>query len=239
MFQFLPKSFKNNHSDPRTLESLNPFFGNKGIIETNLRHKNNNLGFTLLELMISIAIVGIMVSIMVAVLRLGFRSVEAGEKKIESLERVRASVNLIDAQMQSEIPLRHEENGENKYYFKGQPALLEFSTNHSIWGGETGYVVVSYRVVEGEQGKRTLWASENGVGQENKKEVKLLDLFDEMYFEYFYQDPTEKEGKWIDEWTEATLLPKKIRLHLIKDKKDLSLILPMKTGSGLTSIRIK
>jgi hypothetical protein len=94
-------------------------------------------------------------------------------------------------------------------------------------------------VVEGEQGKRTLWASENGVGQENKKEIKLLDLFDEMSFEYFYQDLTEKEGKWIDEWTEATFLPKKIRLHLIKDRKDLSMILPMKTGSGLTSIQIK
>ena len=189
----------------------------------------NSLGFTLLELMISIAIVGIMVSILVAVLRLGFRSVEAGEKKIESLERVRASVNLIDAQIQSELPLTHEENGENKYYFKGQPALLEFSTNHSIWGGETGYVVVSYRVDEEGQGKRTLWASENRVGQENKKEIKLLELFDEMYFEYFYQDPTEEEGKWIDEWTEAGFLPKKIRLHLVKDRKDLSLILPMKT----------
>jgi prepilin-type N-terminal cleavage/methylation domain-containing protein len=197
-----------------------------------LKNKNS-LGFTLLELMISIAIVGIMVSILVVVLRLGFRSVEAGEKKIESLERVRASVNLIDAQIQSELPMTHEENGENKYYFKGQPALLEFSTNYSIWGGETGYVVVSYRVDEEDQGKRTLWASENRVGQENKKEIKLLELFDEMYFEYFYQDPTEEEGKWIDEWTEATFLPTKIRLHLVKDRKDLSLILPMKTGGGL------
>jgi general secretion pathway protein J len=191
-------------------------------------------GFTLLELMISIAIIGIMVSILVAVLRLGFRSVEAGEKKIESLERVRASVNLIEAQIQSELPLTHEENGEIKYYFKGQPTLLEFSTNHSIWGGERGYVIVSYRVVEGEQGKRTLWATENGVGQENQKEVKLLELFDEMSFEYFYQDPTEEEGKWIDEWTEAAFLPTKIRLHLVKDRKDLSLILPMKTGGALT-----
>ncbi len=200
---------------------------------TEKKGKRNNLGFTLLELMISIAIVGIMVSILVAVLRLGFRSIEAGEKKIESLERVRASVNLIDAQIQSEIPLTHEENGENKYYFIGQPALLEFSTNHSIWGGETGYVVVSYRVVEESQGKRTLWASENGVGQENKKEIKLLDLFDEMYFEYFYQDPIKEEGKWVDEWTEAAFLPNKIRLHLIKDRKDLSMILSMRTGGGL------
>ncbi len=43
-----------------------------------------------------------------------------------------------------------------------------------------------------------------------------------MYFEYYYQDPTEEEGKWIDEWTETGFLPNKIRLHLIKDRKDLS-----------------
>ncbi len=54
-----------------------------------------------------------------------------------------------------------------------------------------------------------------------------------MSFEYYYQDPTEEEGQWINEWTEAGFLPKKIRLHLIKDRKDLSLILPMKTEGVL------
>jgi general secretion pathway protein J len=191
--------------------------------------KREEAGFTLLELMISIAIVGIMVFILMAVLRLGFRSVEAGEKKIESLGRVKASLNLIESQIQSEIPLTFDEAGEKKYYFKGQPASLEFSTNFSIWEGETGYVVVTYQVIEGDQGKRTLQASENMVGRENRKEIKLLEFYDEMYFEYYYQDPTEEEGQWIKEWTETAFLPKKIRLHLVKDRKDLSMTLPMKT----------
>ena len=195
--------------------------------------KRKEAGFTLLELMISIAIVGIMVFILMAVLRLGFRSVEAGEKKIESLGRVKASLNMIEAQIQSEIPLTFDEAGEKKYYFKGQPASLEFSTNFSIWEGETGYVVVTYQVIVDDQGKRTLQASENQVGREDRKEIKLLEFFDEMSFEYYYQDPTEEEGQWINEWTEAGFLPKKIRLHLIKDRKDLSLILPMKTEGVL------
>ena len=195
------------------------------------------MGFTLLELMISIAIVGMMVFILMAVLRLGFRSVEAGEKKMESLERIRVSLNWIDAQIQSEIPLTFEENGENQYYFKGQPVSLEFSTNYSIWEGEKGYVVVSYQVTEGLQGKRALWASENRVGQKVKKAIRLLDLFDEIYFEYFYQDPTEEEGQWIDEWTETAFFPEKIRLHLIRGGKDLSLILPMKTGKAVATIQ--
>jgi prepilin-type N-terminal cleavage/methylation domain-containing protein len=189
----------------------------------------NTPGFTLLELLISIAIVGIMVFILMAVLRLGFRSVEAGEKKIESLGRVKASLNLIDAQIQSEIPLTFDESGERKYFFKGQSDSLEFSSNYSIWGGEKGYVIVTYQVIEGEQGKRTLQASENTVGRENRKAIKLLEFFNEMSFEYYYQDPTEEEGKWIKEWTETAFLPQKIRLHLVKDGKDLSLMLPMKT----------
>lgn len=195
--------------------------------------KRKEAGFTLLELMISIAIVGIMVFILMAVLRLGFRSVEAGEKKIESLGRVKASLNMIEAQIQSEIPLTFDEAGEKKYYFKGQPSSLEFSTNFSIWEGETGYVVVTYQVIADDQGKRTLMASENQVGREDRKETKLLEFFDEMSFEYYYQDPTEEEGQWINEWTEAGFLPKKIRLHLIKDRKDLSLIFPMKTEGVL------
>ncbi len=191
-------------------------------------------GFTLLELMISIAIVGIMVFILMAVLRLGFRSVEAGERKIDSLERIKASMNLIEAQIQSEIPLTFDDDGEKKYYFKGQPNSLEFSTNYSIWEGEAGYVIVSYQVVEDFQGKRTLQASENKIGRENKHEIKLLEFFDEMYFEYFYQDPMGEKGEWIDEWTETTFLPKKIRLHLIKGGKDLSVIISMKTDWSLT-----
>src|SRR5512136_1554467 len=62
-------------------------------------------GFTLLELMISITLIGIIAVIIAGAMRLGYRSVDAGERKIESLERMRVSLTLIDSQIQSEIPL--------------------------------------------------------------------------------------------------------------------------------------
>src|SRR3989304_6144706 len=48
---------------------------------------NKSYGFTLLELLISIVMLGIMILIVTGAMRLGFRSVDAGEKKAESLER--------------------------------------------------------------------------------------------------------------------------------------------------------
>jgi general secretion pathway protein J len=201
--------------------------------------RGSSAGFTLLELMISIAIIGIMLIILMGVLRLGFRSVETGGKKIDAVERVRVSMNMIESQIRSALPLTHDVNGETKVYFMGDRSSLELATNYSIWEGESGYSLVSYRVAEGEQGKRSLLASESRVGQENKKEITLLNQFDDLVFEYYYKDPTEEEGKWINQWTEEKLVPEKIRLQVMSQGKVMSLIIPMKTGWSLITPGVK
>ena len=98
-------------------------------------------GFTLLELTISIMLIGIIVLIIVGAMRLGMRSVEAGERRIDTFERSQSSLNIIDSQIQSFVPLTYvSEDGTNKYYFSGERESMQFSTNYSIWGGERGYV---------------------------------------------------------------------------------------------------
>lgn len=186
-------------------------------------------GFTLLELLISIAIIGIIVVIVSNAFRLGFRSIDSGENKIDSLERFRTSFRIINSQIQSEIPLKYKEDNKEKYYFKGDRESLQFATNYSIWGGLRGYVIVMYRVEQDNLGKRALYASENIVGIEAKREVKLFDNYDEIYFEYFFKDLTEKEGEWADELQEEQdKMPEKIRLHLVDGVKRLSIILPIR-----------
>jgi hypothetical protein len=166
-------------------------------------------------------------------MRLGFRSVDAGEKKIESLERVKASLQIIDAQIQSLIPLTYDEEGTMKSYFEGDKKSLKFSTNYSIWGGQKGYVVVSYTVSSEEGSKPFLLASETIMGTEGSRGTKLLDGFEEIYFEYFYKDPTEEEGKWVEEWTDESNIPEKIRLHLVTVQKDLSFIIPVRVKESI------
>lgn len=190
-------------------------------------------GFTLLELLISIAILGVIILIIGGALRLGARSVESGERKIEYLERIRASLNIIDSQIQSEVPLTYDEDGVKKYYFKGGMDSMQFSTNYSIWSGQRGYVIVTYRVESANHGKQVLYASESNIGTNDNKETKLLDTFDRIYFEYFYRDPTEQQGRWIEQWTDATSIPEKIRLHLVKGRMDFSMIIPMRARGSM------
>lgn len=191
----------------------------------------NKGGFTLLELMLSMAIIGIIALIITGALRLGFRSIDRGEKRIEYLERVRTSLNIIDSQIQSVVPLTFDDNGEKKSYFKGGGDTLQFSTNYSIWGGRKGFVVVSYRVETDTQGRRTLYANEHIVGMEAKREATLFEAFDSIGFEYFFKDPTEEHGKWVEQWTDDVMMPESIRINLVKGTKNFSRIVPVRVGT--------
>jgi general secretion pathway protein J len=193
-------------------------------------------GFTLLELIISIALIGLIVLIIVGAMRLAAQSTESGEKKTESLERMRASFSIIDSQIQSYTPLTYEEDALKKYYFKGEPQSMLFSTNFSLWGGEKGYVIVTYTVKTGDNGKQVLYASENVVGMEGSRETKLLDSFEKIYFEYFHKDPTEEKGSWVERWTDATGIPEKVRLHFVNGTQDLSLIIPFRVQKSMTPL---
>ncbi len=61
-------------------------------------------------------------------------------------------------------------------------------------GGQKGYVIVAYRVETGKNDKRTLFAQENTIGMENQKEVKLLEGFEDIHFEYFFKEATAEAG---------------------------------------------
>jgi len=190
-------------------------------------------GFTLIELTISIALIGIIILVVAGTLRLGYRSVERGEKRIESLERIRSSLNIVDSQIQSFVPISYDDDGEKKYYFTGERGMMQFSTNYSIWGGEKGYVVATYTITTADNGKQFLSAAETIVGMGSGRETKLFTNFDTIAFAYFLRDPTEEEGKWVEQVTEDDGLPEKIALRLTEGVRDFTMVIPLRAATGL------
>ena len=192
----------------------------------------NNLGYTLLELLLSVSLIVIITAIVGGAIRLGYRSSDSGEKKIDSLERLRMSFRIIDAQLQSEIPLTREGENGREFYFKGNEKSLQFSTNYSVWDGRRGYGLAIYRIEPDGYGKQVMHISENTIGSDSRRETKLFDALDDIYFEYFGEDATN-EGKWISEWTATTGTPQKVRVHLVQGTKKYSIIIPMRAAGSL------
>lgn len=190
-------------------------------------------GFTLLELMIAIAITAIIVVIVAGAMKLAIKSVDRGEKRINALERMRTSINIIEAQIQSMTGLTYDDNGEKKRYFDAGGNSLKFSTDYSIWGGQKGYTVVSYTIESGNDGRQTMKATETIAGMSNAMETPLLGAFDKIYFEYFYKGPTDEKGKWTDEWTDDVNIPDKMKLHLVSGQNDFALIIPVRCAASI------
>lgn len=190
--------------------------------------KKSNKGFTLLELMISMTLIGIIMLIVFGAMRLGYRSIEKVERTTEFLERVRTSLNVIESQLQSQIPLTYEEEGEKRLYFTGQKGFIQFATNYSIWNGSMGYVRTVYNVEQDARGRLALYVTENTISMSETRKTLLLNDLEGVSFKYYYKDPTMEQGEWRDEWIEKSFLPEFVNLNIWDSSRKLFIDLLIK-----------
>jgi hypothetical protein len=94
--------------------------------------------------------------------------------------------------------------------------------------------MVDYEVKTDDNRKKFLSVSENAVGVSGGGETRLLNIHDDISFEYFSKGPTDEKGDWVDTWTDTTTTPEKVRIHIVDGKRDLATIIPMRAKGSLT-----
>jgi len=184
-------------------------------------------GFTLLELLISIGLLALIVVILGGAMRIGFRAIDAGERRMDALDRYRTSFGILTAQLQSAAPLTYDEEGEKRYYLKGDDRSLRFATNRSIWGEDRGCVIVSYRLEAGEGGRLSLYASERPVGMEGTREVLLFDDLKSLSFAYYAREAAEEKGEWTEDWSDDTRYPEQVKVRFIRGGGEAEILVPL------------
>lgn len=189
-------------------------------------------GFTLLELMISIALISLIIVIMASAMRLSYRSIDKGEARSAYLERLKVTFSLMESQIQSAIPLTRHEDEAGRVFFEGSADTVKFASNYSLTEGQRGYVMVTYKTRSGDDGTRALYIEENTIGVENAREIKLLEGIKGVSFEYFRKesDAEEVQGEWVGEWTDELLFPRKIRITLTFLERKIVLTVPVRAN---------
>jgi len=191
---------------------------------------NSPSGFTLLEMLLAISIFAVIAVLVGAAMRLGYRSAESGDRKIETVERLRRSIDIMEGQIQSSLPLTFDDEGEPVEYFAGERKSLTVATNYSIWEGRKGYVVAQYVVRNDQSGKESLYVSETIIGTEGKNETVLLKDCDLIEFAYLEKGLTKESTKWVDQWSNADTGPERIRVRVRSGTWDYSLVIPVRAG---------
>ena len=167
----------------------------------------NTDGFTLLELIVSLTILGVIVTIVFGAMRIGVSAWEKGEGDIENQQRYRIVLDRIGQQMASmAVPVDMPQADAVKYLLKGDAASVEFVSRISLMPeNRSGLVYVKYEVRTDGEGERSLSCYEQSLARRSADPLEniveeedlhvLLPHVKECGFEYFKPSIPEAAGK--------------------------------------------
>ncbi len=101
-------------------------------------------GFTLLELLVAMAIMAMMSVAIYGVVSIGARAAASGERKTEQARRLRIGTDLMVRQLRSAVPIWLLADGQWRKFFVGERDRVSFVTDSPQLPDSSGLSVVTY-----------------------------------------------------------------------------------------------
>ncbi len=173
-------------------------------------------GFTLIEVMVSLAIVGLIMTFMFSGLSVGMDIWERGSGKILEIENRARVERLIRRQLSLASPMEFERGDSAFVIFAGDNRRLEFVAAYSLIDGAVQARKIHYVVEDGEFLYYEQFLFDHEPGEITNRGGQLLAQFQDVEFRYLGSD---RDGKlrWIDEWESGTGLPGAVQVRIDDD----------------------
>jgi general secretion pathway protein J len=183
--------------------------------------KRRAQGFTLLELLIGMTLVGFILTLLFAGLSLGLRSWEAGEQRMVTSSRQAIIVDFIRRTLEQTYPLFWRVDNEEQLAFAGETESLRFVGPVPRHEGASGNYLIALELADGEDGRdlvmRWQMSDSREPGFESLEEAKpkvLVKAIRELAFSYFGTENETDEPTWHDQWLHQKAPPELIRLKI-------------------------
>ncbi len=191
------------------------------------RNVYSTTGFTLIEVMVTLTILGFILLIIFGAFRLGLSAWNRGESTKQEYQRVRIISQLISRQIKSAVPFKIKtQKAEGNYVaFEGKAHLLKFVSAFPIRAKQSeGLVYVIYEFKEGgNEGGRLIVYEQRVLNRdffadEPKEDlgVSILEGISDVRFEFYREEDSQnkKPEEWVEKWDakEEKELPKALRM---------------------------
>lgn len=194
----------------------------------------NNQGFTLLELLIAITLSILILVVLGAAMRLGYKSQAKGTERGEMTQKVRILEDRIAWLIRGSYPFYLKKADEKKIFFDGKSDRVGFVTS-SIDSHGTGpedlaglkWVSISADS-DGLKIREIIYFLED-VFDDSKGKVYLLDPeVRKIEFEFFEIKEGEKQGTWISEWDprDKETIPSAVKVKITLERNGQKIELP-------------
>ncbi|ABA57269.1 general secretion pathway protein J [Nitrosococcus oceani ATCC 19707] len=182
-----------------------------------LRHRQ---GFTLVELLIAMTLVGMILVILFSALRLSTRSWEATEKRLAAVEKVRAIEGLFRRQIREQKLLFYSDPERGQVAtFAGTPNTMQFVAPLLTRLGLGGLYWIIFEVIQegGESRLVMRWWPYRPAGQqevEEREEEVLLKAVETATFSYFGREVGGTIPEWRGHWENPQEPPQLVRVEV-------------------------
>lgn len=179
-------------------------------------------GFTLLEMVIGMTLLGFILVLLYAGLRLGTRGWDAGEKSVESTARQVAVGEFLRRQLSQVYPLRWKTSDLREVVaFAGESDALYFAAPIAarLTAGGVHLLALDKEKIDGEPALRLRWHMTSPELKSfefpsEKSQVGLVKGVEEVRFAYYGADTRDVEPAWSDSWHSDTQIPLLIRMRI-------------------------
>jgi len=182
-------------------------------------------GFTLLELLISITLLGMILVLLFGGLRLGVRSWDAVQQQVDNLNTVRSVESFLRREMAFTQPYRWKSATGQRMAFLGERSKINFVAQLPARIGGGGLYAISLEIERSGTGKRLVWKHVplNPVVQDfsalsQAQEIVLagseLSAVDDIWLTYFGRATDSAAPVWMDRWESDARLPLLIRIQV-------------------------
>ena len=180
-------------------------------------------GFTLLEMLIGMTLLGFILALLYAGLNLGIRSWEAGEARTVTTSRQAVVDGVLRRVLESAEPRVWKIAEAEALAFAGEPERLRFIGVLPVAAGNDA-ALVALELAPGETGRDLVlrWHAPDpdvaGFGPLDGAEGKaLVKAVKEANFAYFGTQGENAEPDWHDQWLDQKTLPDLVRVRLVLD----------------------
>jgi general secretion pathway protein J len=185
------------------------------------RANRRQAGFTLLELIVAITLMGLVLVVLYSGLRLGLNSWDGGEQRAETTNRLRLAQEFLRRQLAQSITVYQiNDRQEQSVVFAGRPDEIEFVAPMLAQLGQGGLYRVRIGVADGRLWIR--WRPYLPTNPEagEERETVLLEGVSEVEWAYFgpeQDNEPESPPRWRSDWTSTQRRPQLVRLNLNLD----------------------
>jgi general secretion pathway protein J len=184
--------------------------------------QSRSRGFTLVELLVVLATLGLLSLLLLGVLRFGVRAWETGAERVAEGQEIVLAQNLLRRLLGQAQLLADEEEAEDRPSCVGAREQLRFVAPMPPHLTVGGFYVLSLELNRGTNTRDLLirWhlyrpdddPEDFEASTPGAKHANLLDQIESLSLEYFGAAEEDYDPSWMDSWDRADALPQLVRV---------------------------